>query len=71
MQTNPSKERRANSVTPIEHGMSSFLSYDATFEDLADRLSHLVQHQGRPITVDVKLGSSRLESTLDEGGEGP
>jgi len=49
----------------FEDGMSSFLlSYDATFEELADRLGHLAeQHQGRPIGIDVELGS-REEPTF-------
>jgi hypothetical protein len=63
MQKNPSRARQANSVrATFEHGMSTFLlSYDATFEELADRLGHLAElHQGRPIAVDVKLGSLSL-----------
>jgi hypothetical protein len=63
VQKNASKVRQANSVRAMfEDGMSTFLlSYDATFEELAGRLGHLAEkHQGRPISVDVKLGSLAL-----------
>ena len=60
MQTVPSKARRPSSVTArFEDGISTFLlSCDATFEELACRLDHFAeQHQGRPVSFDVKLGS--------------
>jgi hypothetical protein len=40
--------------------MSSFLmSYDATFEDLAERLGRLSDlHQGRALAFDVRLNCS-------------
>ena len=60
MQKNASKARRPNLVmATFEDGLSTFsLSGDATLEELAGRLGHLAEkHQGRPISVDVKLGS--------------
>ena len=66
MQKTFAKAWPANSVRAMfEDGMSTFLlTYDATFEELADRLGHLAeQHQGRPIAIDVKLGA-RDERTL-------
>ena len=66
MQRTFAKAWPANSVRAMfEDGMSTFLlSYDATFEELADRLGHLAeQHQGRPLAIDVKLGA-RDELTL-------
>ena len=65
MQKTFAKTWPANSVRAMfEDGMSTFLlSYDATFEELADRLGHLAEQQGRPIAIDVKLGA-RDERTL-------
>ena len=56
----------ANSVRAMfEDGMSTFLlSYDATFEELADRLGHLAEkHQARAPAIDLKLGA-RDQRTL-------
>ena len=60
MQTVPSKECPPSSVRArFDDGMSTFLlSFDATLEDLACRLGQLAeQHRGRPLAVDVRLGS--------------
>jgi hypothetical protein len=45
----------------FEGGLSTFfLSCDATFEDLANRLGQIAErHHGRPIAINVKLGSRR------------
>ena len=62
MQVIPSESRRPNSVMAMfEDGLSTFfLSCDATFEELAGRLGDLAErHRGRPIAVNVKLGSRR------------
>jgi hypothetical protein len=54
--------------------LSFMLSKDATFEDLADRLSNLDErHQGKPVAIEVKLAASpdarrrRLLSGLGRG----
>jgi hypothetical protein len=40
--------------------LTFLLSCDATFEDLAGRLGQLAErHHGRPIAINVKLGSRR------------
>jgi len=62
MQATSSKTREPNSVmTMFEDGLSTFLlSCDATFEDLASRLGQIAErHHGRPIAINVKLGSRR------------
>ena len=62
MQVTSSEARRPNSVMAMfEDGLSSFLlSCDATFEDLAGRLGQLAErHHGKPIAINVKLGSRR------------
>ena len=54
--------RRPNSVMAMfEDGLSTFLlSCDATLEDLANRLGQIAErHHGRPIAINVKLGSRR------------
>ena len=71
MQRTFAKAWPANSVRAMfEDGMSTFLlSYDATFEELADRLGHLAeQHRGRPLAIDVKLGARRCSSIPHSGG---
>jgi len=62
MQDIPSEALRPNSVMAMfEDGLSTFLlSCDATFEDLAGRLGQLAErHHGKPIAINVKLGSRR------------
>jgi len=62
MQATSSETRQPNSVmTMFEDGLSTFfLSCDATFEDLAYRLGQIAErHHGRPIAINVKLGSRR------------
>ena len=62
MQVNHSEAQQPNSVIAMfEDGLSTFsLSCDATFEDLAGRLGHLAErHDGKPIAINVKLGSRR------------
>ena len=62
MQVSSSKLARPNSVMAMfEDGPSTFrLSCDATFADLAGRLGQLAErHHGRPIAINVKLGSRR------------
>lgn len=57
-----SETPRPNSVMAIfEDGVSTFLlSCDATFEDLAGHLGQLAErHHGKPIAINVKLGSRR------------
>jgi hypothetical protein len=57
-----SETPRPNSVMAMfEDGVSTFLlSCDATFEDLAGHLGQLAErHHGKPIAINVKLGSSR------------
>lgn len=64
MQSMPSEDRRSSSVMAMfEDGLSTFLlSCDATFEDLAGRLGQIGErHQGRPIAINVKLGSRRQD----------
>ena len=60
MQDIPVESPLPNSVRAIfEDGIATFrLSEDATLGELAGDLSQLAaRHRGRPITVDVKLGS--------------
>jgi len=62
MQATSSETLEPNSVmTMFEGGLSTFfLSCDATFEDLANRLGQIAErHHGRPIAINVKLGSRR------------
>lgn len=62
MQVTYPEARQPNSVIAVfDNGLSTFLlSCDATFEDLAGRLGHLAaRHDGRPIAINVKLGSRR------------
>jgi len=62
MQATHSETRRPNSImAAFEDGLSTFrMSGDATFEDLAGRLGELAErHHGKPITINVKLGSRR------------
>ena len=62
MQGTSSKLERPNSVMAMfDDGLSTFLlSCDATFEELAGRLDHLAErHRGKPIAINVRLGSSR------------
>ena len=62
MQSTHSEMRRPNSVmATFEDGLSTFsMSGDATFEDLAGRLSQLAEaHHGKPIAINVRLGSRR------------
>ena len=62
MQVTSSEMPGPNSVMAMfEDGLSTFcLSCDATFEELAGRLGHLAErHHGRPIAINVKLGSRR------------
>jgi hypothetical protein len=57
-----SETPRPNSVMAMfEDGVSTFLlSCDATFEDLAGHLGQLAErHHGKPIAINVKLGSRR------------
>jgi hypothetical protein len=62
MQVTLSETPRPNSVMAMfEDGVSTFLlSCDATFEDLAGHLGQLAErHHGKPIAINVKLGSRR------------
>ncbi len=62
MQVTSSEARQPNSVMAMfEDGLSTFLlSCDATFEDLAGHLGQLAdRHHGKPIAINVKLGSRR------------
>jgi hypothetical protein len=61
MQNSSLNTRQSNSIrATFEDGMSTFLmAYDATFEDLAERLGHLSDlHQGRALAFDVTLNAS-------------
>jgi hypothetical protein len=48
-------------MAAFEDGLSTFLlSCDATLEDLADRLGQIAErHDGKPIAINVRLGSRR------------
>jgi hypothetical protein len=62
MHMTPSETPRSNSVMAMfEDGLSTFLlSCDATFEELAVHLGQLAErHHGKPIAINVKLGSRR------------